>query len=528
MEPWDGPALIAFTDGSVIGAVLDRNGLRPGRYWVMDDGLVVLASEVGVLDIEPERVIRKGRLQPGRIFLADTAAGRIIEDEEVKAGLAAEHPYAEWLHAGMVHLRNLPERSRELPDSRVLLVQQQQFGYTEEDLRVLLAPMARTGAEALGSMGTDTPLAVLSDRPRLLYDYFSQLFAQVTNPPLDAIREELVTALGSSAGPEHNLLEPGPASCRQIVLPFPVISDSDLAKIVHINDDGDLPGFAAHVVDGRYEAAGGGDALQARLAAIRAEVSAAIAGGARLIVLSDRGAAAGGGQSGEHAPGRHSPAAGLTDEQLAPIPSLLLTGAVHHHLIAEQTRTRVGLIVESGDARECHHIALLLGYGAAAVCPYLAIESVEEMVRRGVLRDVGEQQAAANLIKALGKGVLKIMSKMGVSTVASYTGAQLFEAAGLGREVIDTCFVGTSSPLGGIGFTELAAGLAGGTRSPTPRAVAGRIGAWRSAASTNGAGRASRTCSARRPYSSCSTRPAAARTTYSASTPSSWMTSPSA
>ena len=296
MEPWDGPALIAFTDGTVIGAVLDRNGLRPGRYWVTSDGLVVLASEVGVLDIDPAQVVRKGRLQPGRIFLADTGAGRIIEDEEVKSALAAEHPYADWLHAGMIHLRDLPDRARELPDSRVLLVQQQMFGYTEEDLRILLAPMARTGAEPLGSMGSDTPLAVLSDRPRLLYDYFSQLFAQVTNPPLDAIREELVTSLGTATGPEHNLLEPGPASCRQVVLPFPVISDSDLAKIVHINDDGNLPGFAAHVVDGRYEVAGGGEALTARLAEIRAEVSAAIAGGARIIVLSDRGAEAGGGQ----------------------------------------------------------------------------------------------------------------------------------------------------------------------------------------------------------------------------------------
>ncbi len=452
MEPWDGPALIAFTDGTVIGAVLDRNGLRPGRYWVTDDGLVVLASEVGVLDIPADRIVRKGRLQPGRIFLADTAAGRIIEDEEVKATLAAEHPYAEWLHAGMVHLRNLPERTRELPDSRVLLVQQQLFGYTEEDLRILLAPMARAGAEPLGSMGTDTPLAVLSERPRLLYDYFSQLFAQVTNPPLDAIREELVTALGTATGPEYNLLEPGPASCRQIVLPYPVIDDNDLAKIVHINDDGDLPGFAAHVVDGRYEAAGGGAALLARLAEIRAQVSGAIAAGARLIVLSDRGADAGGGHAGGL-----PPTAELADEHLAPIPSLLLTGAVHHHLIAEQTRTRVGLIVESGDARECHHIALLLGYGAAAVCPYLAIETVEEMVRRGLLREVTERQAGANLIKALGKGVLKIMSKMGVSTVASYTGAQLFEATGLGREVVDSCFAGTSSPLGGIGFAEIAA-----------------------------------------------------------------------
>ena len=462
MEPWDGPALIAFTDGTVIGAVLDRNGLRPGRYWVTTDGLVVLASEVGVLDIDPAQVIRKGRLQPGRIFLADTGAGRIIEDEEVKSALAAEHPYADWLHAGMMHLRDLPDRIRELPDSRVLLVQQQTFGYTEEELRVLLAPMARTGAEPLGSMGSDTPLAVLSDRPRLIYDYFSQLFAQVTNPPLDAIREELVTSLGTATGPEHNLLEPGPASCRQVVLPFPVISDSDLAKIVHINDDGDMQGFAAHVVDGRYEVAGGGDGLMSRLAEIRAEVSAAIAGGARIIVLSDRGAEAGGGPTGgatacaarpDSAPVDDTPG----DERLAPIPSLLLTGAVHHHLIAEQTRTMAGLVVESGDARECHHIALLLGFGAAAVCPYLAIESVEEMVRRGTLRDVTEQKAAANLVKALGKGVLKIMSKMGVSTVASYTGAQLFEAVGLGPEVIGSCFAGTSSPLGGIGFEQIAA-----------------------------------------------------------------------
>jgi glutamate synthase (NADPH/NADH) large chain len=451
MEPWDGPALIAFTDGTVVGAVLDRNGLRPGRYWVTSDGLVVLASEVGVLDLDPATVVRKGRLQPGRIFLADVAAGRIIEDEEVKAELAAEHPYEDWLHAGMLHLNRLPERTRELPDSQTLLVQQQQFGYSEEELRILLAPMARTGAEPIGSMGTDTPIAVLSDRPRLAYDYFTQLFAQVTNPPLDAIREELVTALGSSTGPEFNLLEPGPASCRQVVLPFPVIGDSDLAKIVHINDDGDLPGFATHVVDGRYDVAGGGGALRARLAEINAEVSAAIAAGARIIVLSDRGAHAGGGiAAGVVGP---APAEAL----LAPIPSLLLTGAVHHHLIAERSRTMAGLIVESGDARECHHIALLLGYGAAAVCPYLAIESVEEMVRRGVLRDVTEAKAGANLIKALGKGVLKIMSKMGVSTVASYTGAQLFEAVGLGPEVIGTCFAGTASPLGGVGFAELAA-----------------------------------------------------------------------
>jgi glutamate synthase (NADPH) large chain len=437
MEPWDGPALIAFTDGAVIGAVLDRNGLRPGRYWVTRDGLVVLASEVGVLDIDPAAVVRKGRLQPGRIFLADTSAGRIIEDEEVKSALAAEHPYQDWLHAGLLHLDALPAREDPVRHrSQALVTRQQLFGYTEEELRVILAPMARTGGEALGSMGHDTPVAALSDHPRLIFDYFMQLFAQVTNPPLDAIREELVTSLASTTGPEHDLFHPGPASCRQIVLPYPVISDSDLAKIVHINDDGDLPGFAAHVVDGRYPAAGGGAALRRRLDEIRAQVSAAIAAGARLIVLSDRGD---------------------PDAALAPIPSLLLTGAVHHHLIRERTRTRVGLIVAAGDARECHHIALLIGYGASSVCPYLAIESVADLARRGALGAITARQATANLIKALGKGLLKIMSKMGVSTVASYTGAQIFEAIGIGDEVIEACFAGTSSRLGGVGFDQLAA-----------------------------------------------------------------------
>ncbi|MGO9504612.1 MAG: glutamate synthase large subunit [Streptosporangiaceae bacterium] len=478
MEPWDGPALIAFTDGSVIGAVLDRNGLRPGRYWVTRDGLVILASEVGVLDIDPGAVIRKGRLQPGRIFLADTASGRIIEDEEVKAALAAEHPYDEWLHAGLLHLDDLPGRRRELRGTPDLTTQQQLFGYTEEELRVILAPMARTGAEPIGSMGNDTPLAVLSDRPRLLFDYFTQLFAQVTNPPLDAIREELVTSLASTTGPEHNLFAPGPASCRQIVLPFPVISGSDLAKITHINDDGDLPGFAAHVIDGRYRAAGGGGALRARLAEIRAEVSAAITGGARIIVLSDRASSAGTAGGTGTGPGT----------VLAPIPSLLLTGAVHHHLIRERTRTRVGLIVESGDARECHHIALLIGYGASSVCPYLAVETVEDMVRRGQLDTISPDKAAANLIKALGKGVLKIMSKMGVSTVASYTGAQIFEAIGLGDEVIAECFAGTSSRLGGVCFDELAAEVARrharafpvtGARPPHRRLETGGDYQWR-------------------------------------------------
>src|ERR1039457_5430387 len=462
MEPWDGPALIAFTDGSVIGAVLDRNGLRPGRYWVTRDGLVILASEVGVLDIDPAAVIRKGRLQPGRIFLADTASGRIIEDAEVKAGLAAEHPYDEWLHAGLLHLDDLPGRHRELAGTEALATQQQLFGYTEEELRVILAPMARTGAEPIGSMGNDTPLAVLSDRPRLLFDYFTQLFAQVTNPPLDAIREELVTSLESTTGPEQNLFEPGPASCRQIVLPYPVISDNDLNKIIHVNDDGDLPGVASYVADGRYEVAGGGDALRGRLAEICGEVSQAIEDGARIIVLSDRGAVLAredtvlsGDTPDPDGPAPPGTPRG-TDHALAPIPSLLLTGAVHHHLIRERTRTQAGLIVEAGDARECHHIALLIGYGAAAVNPYLALETVQDMARRGVLENTTAKKAADNLIKALGKGLLKIMSKMGVSTVASYTGAQIFDAIGLGEEVISTCFAGTTSRLGGVGFDVLA------------------------------------------------------------------------
>ena len=436
MEPWDGPACITFTDGTQVGAVLDRNGLRPSRYWVTDDGLVVLASEVGVLDIDPKSVIRKGRLEPGRMFLVDTAEHRIIEDEEIKGRLAAEHPYDEWLHAGLIRLGNLPLREHVVHTHASVTRRQQTFGYTEEELRVIVAPMARVGAEPIGSMGSDTPVAVLSGRSRLLFDYFTQLFAQVTNPPLDAIREELVTSLAGTIGPEGNLLDAGPASCRQIVVPFPVLDNDDLSKIVHVNRDGDFPGYATHVVKGLYRVEGGGEALARRLEEINAEVSAAIADGARIIVLSDR----------------HS------NSDLAPIPSLLLTGAVHHHLIREKARSRVGLVVEAGDVREVHHVALLIGYGAAAVNPYLAMESVEDLVREGVfLNDVSAEKAVANLVKALGKGVLKVMSKMGVSTVASYTGAQIFEAIGLGQDVIDRYFTGTTSRLGGVGLDVIAA-----------------------------------------------------------------------
>ncbi|ALG11167.1 glutamate synthase large subunit [Kibdelosporangium phytohabitans] len=441
MEPWDGPALVSFTDGSLIGAVLDRNGLRPARYWVTEDGLVVLGSEAGVLEIDPASVIRKGRLEPGRMFLVDTVAGRIIDDDEIKGELAAAQPYGEWLHAGVIQLAELPRREREVPTHASLVRRQQAFGYTEEELNVLLRPMAANGAEPIGSMGNDSPLAPLSQRPRQLFDYFTQLFAQVTNPPLDAIREELVTSLHTSVGAEPNLLSTPASACRRISLSFPVLDNDELAKIVHINDDGDLPGFQTFTVRGLYGVNGGGDALKQRLDEIRAEVSEAIAGGARLIVLSDRG----------------------VDETHAPIPSLLLTGAVHHHLIREKTRTQVGLLVEAGDAREVHHIALLIGYGAAAVNPYLAMASVEEMA----LAETAEQ-ATRNLIKALGKGVRKTMSKMGVSTVASYTGAQIFEAIGLGDEVIDSCFSGTTSRLGGVGFDVLAEEVAQRHRKAFP------------------------------------------------------------
>jgi len=434
MEPWDGPACVTFTDGHQVGAVLDRNGLRPSRFWVTKDGLVVLASEVGVLDIPAENIARKGRLQPGKMFLVDIEAGRIIEDSEIKDQLADASPYGDWIHAGMVKLSDLPSREHIIYPHSSVLRRQRAFGYTEEEVRILITPMAKSGLEALGSMGTDTPIAALSDKPRLIFDYFSQLFAQVTNPPLDAIREELVTSLGTSMGPEHNLLDPGPSSCRQISLAFPVIDNDELAKIIHVNADGDYPGLSAHVIRGLFFVADGGDSLRERLEEIKAEVSQAIKDGARIIVLSDRDA----------------------DAEEAPIPSLLLTSAVHHHLIREKTRTKVGLVIEAGDVREVHHVALLIGYGAAAVNPYLAMETAEDLVLQGVITGITPEKAVRNLIKSLGKGVLKVMSKMGISTIASYTGAQVFEAIGLSQELVDEYFVGTTSRLGGVNLDVIA------------------------------------------------------------------------
>ncbi|MFC3740322.1 glutamate synthase large subunit [Paractinoplanes deccanensis] len=433
MEPWDGPASVAFTDGTIIGAVLDRNGLRPGRWWHTSDGLVVLGSEAGVLDLEPSSVVAKGRLQPGKMFLVDTEAGRIVHDDEIKAELASAQPYEEWLHAGLIQLDDLPPREHVIYTHDSVTRRQQVFGYSEEELKVLIAPMARTGAEPLGSMGTDTPISPLSTRPRLLFDYFHQLFAQVTNPPLDAIREELVTSLQSTIGPEGNLLDPGPASCRQIVLPYPIIDNDELAKLLSIDEDGDLPGFKAVRVSGLYPLRDGAAGIKARLTQICRHVSEAIEDGVRILVLSDRD----------------------SNADLAPIPSLLLTAAVHQHLVREQTRTQVALVVESGDCREVHHAAVLIGYGAAAVNPYLAFESVDDLIATGPLAGLDPKAAVRNYVKALGKGVLKIMSKMGISTVSSYCGAQVFEAVGLDNKLLQRYFVGTNGRIGGATLADI-------------------------------------------------------------------------
>lgn len=446
MEPWDGPASITFTDGTIVGAVLDRNGLRPSRIWVTDDGLVVMASEAGVLDLDPSTVVRRMRLQPGRMFLVDTTQGRIVSDDEIKTQLAAEHPYQEWLDRSLVPLDSLPQGNyvRMQPDR--LLRRQLAFGCTSEELSLLVQPMARSGAEAIGSMGTDTPVAVLSERPRMLYDYFQQLFAQVTNPPLDAIREEVVTSLEGTTGGEGDLLNPTESSCHQILLPLPVLTNRELAKLINLNPDDVVNGrphrMRSTVISCLFEVAEGGAGLAVALDRVRQEASAAIAEGARLIILSDRD----------------------STEQLAPIPSLLAVGGVHHHLVRERTRTQVGLVVESGDAREVHHMAMLVGCGAAAINPYLAFESIEGMIDQGVLPEFAHnddrQKALKNYVKAASKGILKVMSKMGISTLASYTGAQLFQAIGVSQALLDEYFTGLRCPTGGITLDDIAADVA--------------------------------------------------------------------
>jgi glutamate synthase (NADPH/NADH) large chain len=434
MEPWDGPACVTFTDGAVVGAVLDRNGLRPGRWWRTIDDRVILASESGVLDVPSAQIVAKGRLQPGTMFLIDTVEGRIVSDDEIKQRLAGRQPYAEWLHAGLLDLKTLPDRVRVQPNHESVVRRQISFGYTEEDLRILLTPMAASGAEPLGSMGTDTPTAVLSQRSRLLYDYFVELFAQVTNPPLDAIREEVVTSMARVMGPEQNLLAPSAASCRQIVLPRPVLDNDELNKLVHINDDGDHPGLKSAVLRALYDVERGGEGLADALEDLRHRACDAIGKGARTLVISDRD----------------------SDHTRAPIPSLLAVAAVHHHLVRTKQRTTVALVVESGDAREVHHIAMLIGFGAAAVNPYLAFESIEDLIREGELTGIDPASAVRNYLTALGKGVMKVMSKMGISTVGSYTAAQVFEAIGIDRGVVDEYFTGTPTQLGGVDLDVIA------------------------------------------------------------------------
>ncbi len=431
MEPWDGPASIAFMDGELIGAVLDRNGLRPSRYYVTKDGLVIMASEVGVLEVAPENVLIKERLHPGRIFMVDTKKGRIIEDEELKNEYIKQNPYADWLKQNLMPIEKLPEpKSIHGTDPDTLLQRQQAFGYTYEDLRVLMAPMAATGVEPTGSMGTDASLAVLSNRARLLYDYFKQLFAQVTNPPLDGIREELVTQVATTIGPETNLLEPSAQSCRQIRINSPILTNEELARVRDVN----LPGVRSRTVPILYPVAEGSIGMDAALRQVCAEADAAIEAGYANIILTDRG---------------------ISRKQAA-IPALLAVAGAHHHLILQGTRTRVGLVLESGEPREVHHFAMLIGYGASAINPYLAFESLGDLIGKGHIPVMEYAEAIQNFIKAVNKGLIKIMSKMGISTVQSYRGAQIFEGLGLEKEFVDKYFTWTISRIGGIGLETVA------------------------------------------------------------------------
>ncbi|MCZ8360261.1 MAG: glutamate synthase large subunit [Microcystis sp. LE19-388.1G] len=422
MEPWDGPASIAFTDGTMMGAVLDRNGLRPSRYYVTKDDLVIMASEAGVLPIEPERVAFKGRLQPGRMFLVDMKEGRIVADEEIKEAIAKAHPYRQWLNENLVNLDDLPAVETAPQETAVSLIQQQTaFGYTFEELRLLLAPMGRDGVEAVGSMGSDTPLAVLSDRPKLLYDYFQQLFAQVTNPPIDSIREEIITSPITTIGAERNLLDPQPESCHLIKLNSPILTNAQLARLQGNSE------FKTVTIPILFDPTSGVEGMRSTIEAICQEVDEAILAGASIIILSDRG----------------------IDKNHAPIPSLLAVAGLHHHLIRQGTRTRVGLVLESGEPREVHHYALLLGYGCGAINPYLAFATLGSMIEEGLLVGVDHQTACKNYIKAATKGVIKVASKIGISTLQSYRGAQIFEAIGLNRSVVDRYFTWTASRIEG-------------------------------------------------------------------------------
>ena len=433
MEPWDGPASIGFTDGKVIGAVLDRNGLRPSRYWVTKDGLVIMASEVGALDVAPEDVVLKGRLEPGKMFLVDLEQQRIVDDEELKHSIATARPYGKWLRESMVPLAEVPEAPHVPgPDHETLLHRQQAFGYNLEDLKFILGPMGNNGEESLGSMGTDTPLAVLSDRPQPLFNYFKQLFAQVTNPPLDAIREELVTSVLTGAGGECNLLMPAPESCRQIALDIPILDNDELARLKLLDN---WRGFKSSTLPMLFPAAEGAKGLEEALEALFEMATEAIERGSNLLILTDRG----------------------VDARLAPIPSLLACAGLHHHLVRQGLRSRAGLIIECGDAREVHHFALLFGYGAGTINPYVAFETLDDMISQGIIKPgIDHAEAVYRYRKAIKKGVVKVMSKMGISTLQSYRGAQIFEAVGLSEEFVNRYFDKTASRIGGVGLEEIA------------------------------------------------------------------------
>ncbi|ABO51309.1 glutamate synthase (NADH) large subunit [Desulforamulus reducens MI-1] len=431
MEPWDGPAAIAFTDGKVIGASLDRNGLRPSRYYVTKDDMIILASEVGVLDIDPENVAYKERLQPGRMLLVDTEEGRIISDEELKQQIASQHPYGQWIDQYMVNMEDLPEIGKDTKQDFGPIIQRQQaFGYTHEDLVKTLQPMAEKGLDPVGAMGNDASLAVLSEKPQLLYSYFKQLFAQVTNPPIDAIREEIVTAIGTTLGSEKNLIKPEPDSCRRIRIKTPILSNEELEKLRHIQ----VEGFKATTLPILYRVAKGSTGLKEALTTLFEAADSAIAKGTNILILSDR----------------------QIDKEHAAIPALLAVSGLHHHLIRKGTRTRVSLLLETGEPREVHHFAVLLGYGASAINPYLAIETLKDMVNRGYLTEIGPKDAIKNYIKAATKGIVKVMSKMGISTIQSYSGAQIFEAIGIHQSVIDQYFTWTPSRIGGIDLEAIA------------------------------------------------------------------------
>jgi glutamate synthase (ferredoxin) len=434
MEPWDGPASIAFTDGVRVGAILDRNGLRPSRYYVTKDDLVVMASEVGVLDVPPDRVLQKGRLQPGRMFLVDTSLGRIVADEEIKHQLASAQPYGEWLAQYLVKLQDLPKPPSVIePAHETVLRRQETFGYTTEDVKILINPMATTGTEPVGAMGNDVPLAVLSEKPQLLYSYFKQLFAQVTNPPIDSIREEIITAVETSVGPEGNLLDSRPDSARQLALPTPVLNNEQLEKIRALDGSPSSHGFKSITLPMLFKVNDGGTGLRKAIEALRDRCSEAITEGHNIIILSDRG----------------------HDERDAPIPALLVISAVQHHLLREGTRTKVGLVLETGEPREVHHFALLTGYGASAINPYLAFETIHDQVRQGLIPH-DAVTAEGKFLKAVNKGIVKTMSKMGISTVQSYHGAQVFEAIGLNQDFIDEYFTWTATRIGGVGIDVIA------------------------------------------------------------------------